>query len=790
MNVLDYVVLISYFVMLLLIGYVCSRKINRQEDYFMGGRGFGKLLQTFAAFGAGTGSQDPIAIGRTTWTSGLSGIWSALNWLFITPFYWIFAVWYRRMRHLTLGDWFVERYESKAMGVAYTMFAFSFQILYLSVMFSAISKVVEPLLGADTILQIVSLIGSENPDDLRYVLVPATAIVVLGYGILGGLAAAYWTDLIQGLGIILLSVILIPTGLNALVTEYGANYPELVENERQLSTLDGFTIMHDRLSSDFFQLFNAPQAGEFSIQYIVALIGISLIGIVVQPHFIATGGGSARTENAARIGLVTGNFLKRLCTIGWGLTGLITLALLADNMTISEDPDRAWGIASSEILGPLGFGLVGLMLACLLAALMSSADTYMLVSSALLVRNVYAAYIDPDATERTYVAVGRMAGLLIIGGAAYVSVSSYDVLSQYVLALEVAASFAAPFWIGMYWRRATKAAAWVAMFFSVMVLVVLPVTIPLAFPDLRIDQGMALTTQFKTKQTTRSARLVDVERRTAERTLWEQNKEKYEAAFKNYREMANATLPAGVVQATDLPAGIDPSEIEKSLRKLTKAQAAFVKLGAKKSEIKLGDKFVDEFKSGGQSIFWSEGVVAVKFENDELVKGSAAFKPLGGESVSEDGRTTTTLKEYDREATMLKGEGRFNLEFLVYHWAGLDLTTMDKAWLKTLSLPPRILTPFLLMILLSFFTPRGTKNALDRYYVKMKTPVHPDPDRDRMNLEDNYADPDCYNDRKLFPGSNLEIQIPTLMDVLGFVACFGICFGFISILLWLASLGA
>ncbi len=49
-------------------------------------------------------------------------MWSVMYWLFVTPFYWITGVWYRRMRHLTLGDWFVERYESRAMGAAYSVF--------------------------------------------------------------------------------------------------------------------------------------------------------------------------------------------------------------------------------------------------------------------------------------------------------------------------------------------------------------------------------------------------------------------------------------------------------------------------------------------------------------------------------------------------------------------------------------------------------------------------------------------------------------------------------------------
>ena len=110
MTVIDYSVLIVYFLGMVGIGLWTMRRVRGQEDFFMGGRGFGKLLQTFAAFGAGTGAHEPVTVGRTAWTSGLSGVWSALMWLFVTPMYWIVAVWYRRMRHLTLGDWFVERY--------------------------------------------------------------------------------------------------------------------------------------------------------------------------------------------------------------------------------------------------------------------------------------------------------------------------------------------------------------------------------------------------------------------------------------------------------------------------------------------------------------------------------------------------------------------------------------------------------------------------------------------------------------------------------------------------------
>ena len=139
MTVIDIIVLIVYFGTMIGIGLWAMRRVKGQEDYFMGGRGFGTLLQTFAAFGAGTGAHEPVQVGRTGWTSGLSGVWSALMWLFVTPIYWFTAVWYRRMRHLTLGDWFVERYNSKALGAAYTLFAIVFYMFYLSTMLSAIA---------------------------------------------------------------------------------------------------------------------------------------------------------------------------------------------------------------------------------------------------------------------------------------------------------------------------------------------------------------------------------------------------------------------------------------------------------------------------------------------------------------------------------------------------------------------------------------------------------------------------------------------------------------------------
>jgi len=731
MQAIDYIVLVSYFAIMIAIGLWAMRRVSDQEDYFMGGRGFGKLLQTFAAFGAGTGAHEPVQVGRTVWTSGLSGVWSALMWLFVTPIYWITAVWYRRMRHLTLGDWFVERYQSKTMGVAYTLFAIVFYMFYLSTMFSAIAKFAVPLIGVET-----GLFGYE----LRYTLIPLIAGVVIVYGVLGGLTAAYWTDLIQGLFIIMLSVLLIPYGLWQLADRLAA--------EESGTLMDGFRIMHERVSPDYFSLFSGPSSGEFPIQYIISLSLLGMVGIVVQPHFIATGGGSAKSEDEARIGLVVGNFLKRLCTVGWALTALIALALFAGSTEIAADPDRVWGVAAREILGPLNLGLVGLMLACLLAAMMSSADTYMIVTSALVVRNVYAAYIDPDATEKQYVFLGRLTGLLIIVGAAAVSLTYADVFGQFKMAMELPILFAAPFWVGMYWRRANRTAVWGTILFSLLIFFVLPVVIPALRPELREYPMLATTTEVVTKSFERPATESDVAR--------------YEAWQNALRELE--------------------SRFEPDERESERYQSLLKSLGASPPQATLGEPIVITLKTGGASIFWRDGVVPIDESGEPMAAPQTEFV---SEESEENGMTVRTEKIVGAQ----RGNGSLNLDFLLYSLAGFDLSTASKATLETLRLPSRLLTPFFVLVVLSYLTRRDDKTTLDRYFAKMNTPVRADPTADRQALENAFADPDATAKRKLFPGSDLEFVWPTSKDVIGFGLSCVACFLIISFLTWLAGIG-
>ena len=95
---IDILVIALYFSVVLAIGVWASQRIRNEEDFFLAGRGFGKLVQTFAAFGQSTSADNAVGTTTTTCVNGASGIWSSLLYLFGTPVYWLICPLMRRLR--------------------------------------------------------------------------------------------------------------------------------------------------------------------------------------------------------------------------------------------------------------------------------------------------------------------------------------------------------------------------------------------------------------------------------------------------------------------------------------------------------------------------------------------------------------------------------------------------------------------------------------------------------------------------------------------------------------------
>jgi Na+/proline symporter len=204
-----------------------------------------------------------------------------------------------------------------------------------------------------------------------------------------------------------------------------------------------------------------------------------LVGIVVQPHIMGVCG-AGKTEMEGRVGFTFGNFIKRFCTIAWSFTGLacIIIYLTPENGLISNEQldtlnsnpdamkefaDQVFGRAAHHILPNIANGLVGLLMAALLAAVMSTCDAQMVVGSGLLTENIYRRFLVKNASATHYLWAGRIASLIIVG-LALAMLSQFDnviqVLTRYIQAIP--AFIGLSFWFGLMWRRYSPAAVWVS----------------------------------------------------------------------------------------------------------------------------------------------------------------------------------------------------------------------------------------------------------------------------------------------------------------------------------------
>jgi Na+/proline symporter len=179
------------------------------------------------------------------------------------------------------------------------------------------------------------------------------------------------------------------------------------------------------------------------------------------PHLMSVCA-AGKTEWEGRVGFTYGNILKRVCTIGWCVLGLCWLVYLI-NSGATIDKDAAFGDAIRGLLRP---ELQGVMLACVLAAAMSSGDAVQVTVAGLFSENVYRVYVSPEADEKKLVHVTRVVGvviaLLALVGAILMRKDLVKAILDYFNILSVVGISTA---MGILWRRMNGA----GMFSSTLV---------------------------------------------------------------------------------------------------------------------------------------------------------------------------------------------------------------------------------------------------------------------------------------------------------------------------------
>ncbi len=421
MSRIDWIVVVIYLLGIVSYGLWLSRRAKNADAYFLGGRKFKWWTMMGQAFGTGTHAEMPVAQAGAAFSGGFASIWYQWKNLLITPFYWLMAPWYRRSERTTIAEMVKDRY-GRTAGLIYTVFAICFFVFIMGSMLQGAAKVISVASG-----------GSVSSNSI----VVAMTIAFMLYSYFGGLIAAAHTEFIQGLLIIVLSFLLIPAGLN----EVG-----------------GFKTMRSELPENFFDLYSAELGlGPFMIA-MLALNGI--VGITAQPHMLsmfATG----NTERAGRIGQTYGNFVKRLVTIGWVITGLIVAVLVLQKGVTLSDPEHAFGYAARTLLAP---GLTGLLIACLLAANMSSCSNFMVNLGALFTKDLYVPYFHQEASDQVILRMGKTSGLVLTILGVIFALTIKSVLSAFLFTETLAAFMGIMVLGGMLWKRANRYGALTAVF--------------------------------------------------------------------------------------------------------------------------------------------------------------------------------------------------------------------------------------------------------------------------------------------------------------------------------------
>src|SRR5262249_198813 len=136
----DWLIVTVYLIILFVIGVVAARRVKDTGHYFLGKRRFGKLLMMAQNFGVGTHAEMPVSLAGAVYTSGISAIWFQWKNLFATPFYWIMAPVFRRVRRTTTAEMIEDRYGASMAGL-YSLFAFAFFTINIASILKGAAKI-------------------------------------------------------------------------------------------------------------------------------------------------------------------------------------------------------------------------------------------------------------------------------------------------------------------------------------------------------------------------------------------------------------------------------------------------------------------------------------------------------------------------------------------------------------------------------------------------------------------------------------------------------------------------
>ena len=377
---LDVAIIAIYFVIIFGIGFYFAKKGRNSEEYFLAGRSIGWFAIGASLFVSNISTEHFIGLAGSGASSGLAaGNFEWLACLMLLLLGWVFVPFYLRSNVFTMPEFLERRFNRNCANYLATI----------SVIAYIFTKISVHLYAAAIVLQRVV---SWDQWTVAIVLLVATGI----YTIAGGLAAVIYTDLVQTIILLLGALALTLIGLDKV---------------------GGFAGLRAVIPDSYFHMFRPATDSEFPWTGIV--FGAPILGIwywctdqVIVQRVL-----SARDEGHAKAGTIFAGFLKVLPVFLLVVPGLIAFALYPQLFTTVNGQVSNGNIAfPSLIVNLLPTGVVGLMIAALLAALMGAMSSVFNSASTMVTLDFYKK-IRPAASETQLVLFGRVAtgGMVLLG---------------------------------------------------------------------------------------------------------------------------------------------------------------------------------------------------------------------------------------------------------------------------------------------------------------------------------------------------------------------------------------
>ncbi len=424
----DYSLLVGiliYLVVLIVIGLAAARRMKKLDDFVLGGRTIGPLAAAISERASGESSWFLLGLPGAAYAAGFTSFWSVIGIAFGIFFSWVFiAEPLRRQTEkygaITIPDYFAARFgdKSRTLRVISMLIIIFFYTIYVAAQFVGGGKLLNAAFDLDPTWGIA-----------------ITAIIVMLYTLLGGFLAVVWTDVVQGIMMAVVAFVLPILGIIKL-----GGPVELIEKLRPMG-------------GDFL----AMNAGQTGAAFVFGVMLGSLawgLGYLGQPHLL-TRYMAIRLPGQLRRGTMIAMIWVLIAYWGAAMVGIVGAGVLEG------------GIADQEQVMPLlaryllpGW-IAGLMLAGAIAAMMSTADSQLIVVTSSIVEDVYVKLMRAKSSPRILILLSRLATALIAAVALVLAFRNEDLIFDLVSYAwsGLGASFGPPLLLSLRWKKTTAAGA-------------------------------------------------------------------------------------------------------------------------------------------------------------------------------------------------------------------------------------------------------------------------------------------------------------------------------------------